>query len=160
MVFWSHRPFNRYRESTNIGHTVYFTERTGHLKMRYTRTFSLSDHNKHTKLHSQCRKNLRNSISKCPVRFVKKTVCPMLVDSCIFFIFFPAISNIYNKKSLGYIFEFYPAISNNYNKKTFMHLNHDKSPCQLAPQEAPCRPNINLQSLLRLGEGRHARPCH
>ena len=45
-----------YRESTNIGHTVYLTKRRGHLKMRYFLTFSLSEHNKHTKLHSQCEK--------------------------------------------------------------------------------------------------------
>ena len=60
-----------YRESTNIGHTIYFTKRTGHLKMRFSRIFPLSEHNKHTKLHSQCGKNSRNSIFKYPVRFVK-----------------------------------------------------------------------------------------
>ena len=32
-----------YMESTNIGDTVYFTKRTGHLKMRYSLIFSLSD---------------------------------------------------------------------------------------------------------------------
>ena len=46
-----------YRVSTITGHTVYFTKRTGHLKMRYSQFYSLSEHNKHTKLHSQYRKN-------------------------------------------------------------------------------------------------------
>jgi len=40
-----------YRASTITGHTVYFIKRTGHLKMRYSQFFSLSEHNKHTKLH-------------------------------------------------------------------------------------------------------------
>ena len=44
---------NAYWESTNIGHTVYFTKRTEHLEMRYSRIFSLSEHIKITKLHSQ-----------------------------------------------------------------------------------------------------------
>ena len=35
----------------------FFTKRTGHLKMRYSLFFSLSEHNKHTKIHSQYRKN-------------------------------------------------------------------------------------------------------
>ena len=70
-----------YRASTITGHTVYFTKRTGHLKMRYSQFFSLSEHNKHTKLHSQYRKNLRKSFFKCPVRFVKYTVCPVMVDT-------------------------------------------------------------------------------
>ena len=47
----------KYRASTITGLTVYFTKRTGHLKMRYSQFFSLSEHNKHTKLHSQYRKN-------------------------------------------------------------------------------------------------------
>ena len=42
-----------YMESTNIGDTVYFTKRTGHSKMRYSLIFSLSENNKHTKLHSK-----------------------------------------------------------------------------------------------------------
>ena len=46
-----------YRVFTITGHTVYFTKRTGYLKMRYSRVFSLSEHNKHTKLHSQYGKN-------------------------------------------------------------------------------------------------------
>ena len=42
------------RESNNTGQTVYFANRTGHLKMLYSRIISLSQHNKHTKLHFQC----------------------------------------------------------------------------------------------------------
>ena len=48
--------FGCYWESTNIGHTVYFTKHTGHLKMQYSRIFSLSEHNKHTKLQSNVEK--------------------------------------------------------------------------------------------------------
>ena len=44
------------RVSTNIGHTVYFTKHTGHLECVILEFFSLSEHNKTTKLHSQCRK--------------------------------------------------------------------------------------------------------
>ena len=32
-------------------------KRVGHFKMRYSRIFSLSEHNKLTKVHSQCKKN-------------------------------------------------------------------------------------------------------
>ena len=45
-----------FRVSTNIGHTVNFTKCTGHLKCVILEFFSLSEHNKNTKLHSQCRK--------------------------------------------------------------------------------------------------------
>ena len=45
-----------YMESTNIGDTVYFTKSTVHSKMRYSLIFSLSEHIKHRKLHSQCEK--------------------------------------------------------------------------------------------------------
>ena len=42
------------------------------LKICYSQFFSLSEHNKHTKLQSQCSKIWRKSIFKYPVRFVKK----------------------------------------------------------------------------------------
>ena len=47
----------QYRASTINEHTAYLTKRTGYLKTRYSQVFSLSEHNKYTKLHSQCRKN-------------------------------------------------------------------------------------------------------
>ena len=56
-------------------------KRTGHLEMLCSWIFSLSEHNNRTKLHSQWRKNWRKSIFKCPVRFVKWTVCPVMVDA-------------------------------------------------------------------------------
>ena len=65
-----------YMESTNIGDTVYFTKRTGHLKMRYSLIFSLSENNKHTKLILNVKK-LKKNIFQCLVRFVNK-VCPIL----------------------------------------------------------------------------------
>ena len=46
-----------YRVFTITGHTVYFTKRTGYLKMRYSQFFPLSEHNKQMKLYSQYRIN-------------------------------------------------------------------------------------------------------
>ena len=59
---------SKYRESIKAGNAVYFAKRTGHLKMRYSRIVSLSEHNKRAKLHFQCGENLRESDLKCPVR--------------------------------------------------------------------------------------------
>ena len=78
IVFWG----TQYTWNPPILETLLnFTKRTGHSKMRYSLIFSLSEHNKDTKLHSQYRKNWRKSIFKCTVRFVKKRVCPILEDS-------------------------------------------------------------------------------
>ena len=64
--------FRSFKETyIKTGNAVYFAKGTGHSKMRYSQIVSLSEHNKHAKLHSQLRKNLRKSIFKCPVRFVK-----------------------------------------------------------------------------------------
>jgi len=76
-----------YREFTNTRNTVYLAKCIGHLKMCKSRIFSRSEPNKHTNLLYQCRKNWRKSIFKCPVRFVKWTVCPALVDSLYTFTF-------------------------------------------------------------------------
>ena len=56
LLYWN-ACIGPYTGSPPILDTVYFTKRTGHLKIRYSRIFSLSEHNKHTKLHSQYRKN-------------------------------------------------------------------------------------------------------
>ena len=60
---------------------ILFTSQTAHLKMRYYRIFSLSEHKKHTKLHSRCRKNQRKGIFKCPVRYVKTQCVQYFADS-------------------------------------------------------------------------------
>ena len=41
------RSFTLLEKFTTTRHAVYFTKRTGHLKMCYSRIFSLSEHNKY-----------------------------------------------------------------------------------------------------------------